>query len=903
MRSVISTKGLTKMRRNTLGTLFGMVLVGFSLTAGAAPEPQVQLSGYYDNGGRVGWSPTGEFIVFDRRGDDGGFDLYLTEEFETARCLTCNHADLPNQKRNYGQPVVHPNGRYIVFQAEKQEHGFVVPVATNPGAGVFNDIWIYDLETERARPLWEVQNDKHHGVLHPQFSKDGSMLSWSELYGGADFRHPGKGAGAWTLKVADFSPDGLSNIREYLPDEDVIYENHGFSHDGHWLYFSSNMKRSEPVNETTDIFRIHLETEKVEQLTDEGYNEHAHLTPDGKYIVWMSSLGNGDTHDFYRVGTDYWVMNVDGSGKQRLTHFNDPDHPHFRGLYSIVADFDFDPRSPQNGRYRMVGYLFELVTKNFGKRPLDRSAKGEYNFFVEFTLGTAADTVVQDNPMIHAEGTRLVDGDGKPIRLEGVLLEGWLMWNGPLWNTGLTAETRIRERLKVLVGDEELARFEKAIYDTFITERDIEMIADLGLNVVRVPFNHTVLERNGVVDEAAPGWFYLDRLLEWCEKHGVYVVLDLHSVPGGQSGVFVADPEWQHVWKSEAGLQRTVDLWTAIATRYHDRSIIAGYDLINEPEPPRGKDLIDIYRRIISAIRAVDPHHLVILSGTKLSTDLSLYDGPLDSNQAYTFHSYNFFSDDSSKATLEKQAAIAKAHQVPLWNGEFGAHTDEWVRQEIALFDDPKYHVNGWIYWPWKRATETDWRRDRFQHLMEIESSDAWDAVSKYVASIFGLNKVPEDVAREGMADFLEAAKADNLVPNANMVAVVRRERAQTSAQRTVGIFVTAVDENSLDCGDVKQIAVPVEGDEGDIPFAARAAIARVNDYEGARLLEHYLGMAIEGGTATLRFGGGAMRHLNSAACMQQATKVPIERTLLQFDDIERVEYEVDGLVITEWDA
>ena len=217
------------------------------------------------------------------------------------------------------------------------------------------------------------------------------------------------------------------------------------------------------------------------------------------------------------------------------------------------------------------------------------------------------------------------------------------------------------------------------------------MIADLGLNVVRVPFNHTVLEEEGrTIDYSAPGWTYLDRLLDWCERHGVYAVLDLHSVPGGQSGMFVADPDPIHVWKSEKDLQRTVDLWVAIASRYRDRTIVAGYDLINEPDPPTGAALVSLYRRILEAIRAVDPHHLVLLEGGgPASSDFSFYEGPLDPNQAYSFHTYNLFTNALGKSHLQKLAAMAEKHDVPLRNGEFGAHTDEWVRQEIELFEGP----------------------------------------------------------------------------------------------------------------------------------------------------------------------------------------------------------------------
>jgi hypothetical protein len=399
----------------------------------------------------------------------------------------------------------------------------------------------------------------------------------------------------------------------------------------------------------------------------------------------------------------------------------------------------------------------------------------------------AVDSRSIPNPMIHAEGTRLVDGTGTPIRLRGVLLEGWLMWNGSLWGAGLASETKIADRLEGLVGKEEAARFRQAVYDNFISERDIEMIADLGLNVVRVPFNHTVLETDGVIDASAPGWAYLDRLLDWCEKHEVYVVLDLHSVPGGQSGVFVADPDLQHVWKSEADLQRTVDLWKAIASRYRARSIVAGYDLINEPEPPKGQDLVDLYRRIIGAIRAVDPHHLVFLTGTALSTDFSLYQGPIDDNQAYTFHTYNFLTNDTDESHLTELARLAEKHDVPLWNGEFGAHTDRWTAAQIALFEDPANHVNGWIYWPWKRVSETDWRRERFQHLMEIESTEAWDTVRKHLGSFFGLKKIPQELASRALADFIEAARADSLIAHEEMVAVLRSWKSSDAAPSAPG--------------------------------------------------------------------------------------------------------------------
>jgi len=101
------------------------------------------------------------------------------------------------------------------------------------------------------------------------------------------------------------------------------------------------------------------------------------------------------------------------------------------------------------------------------------------------------------------------------------------MWNGPLWGAGFTSETRIANRLNKIVGPELFASFREAIYQNFITEEDIEMIANLGFNCVRVPFDHTVLkEANSCGGDAAPGWEYLDRLIDWCGKKGIYSLFE-----------------------------------------------------------------------------------------------------------------------------------------------------------------------------------------------------------------------------------------------------------------------------------------------------------------------------------------------------------------------------------------
>jgi Tol biopolymer transport system component len=347
----------------------------------------IKISDFRGNGGRLDWSRDGRMVVFDRKGDDGKYDLYMSIDSGEPKALTVNHPDLPNgERRNFGQPAFDPTGRYIVFQAEKETHPLCFELSTNPGAGIYNDIWIYDLQTNKAWPLWVVPNDKHHGVLHPQFSHDGKQLSWSDLYKSAKISDPALAAGAWKLKVADFSPRDLSNVKEYQPGGEVIYENHGFTTDDQWLLFTTNWDENNPVT-NSQIYKMHLKTQEIVQLTDRDYNEHAHMSPDGKYIVWMSTRDLGGQGNMYKVGTEYWIMRSDGSGKQRLTYFNDEKHTHFRGLYGVSADFAWDANSSAENGYRFMGYIFHLVYKNAGRKSLGSKNKGEFNFVVSFEGG------------------------------------------------------------------------------------------------------------------------------------------------------------------------------------------------------------------------------------------------------------------------------------------------------------------------------------------------------------------------------------------------------------------------------------------------------------------------------------------------------------------------------------
>jgi hypothetical protein len=65
-----------------------------------------------------------------------------------------------------------------------------------------------------------------------------------------------------------------------------------------------------------------------------------------------------------------------------------------------------------------------------------------------------------------------------------------------------------------------------------------------------------------------------------------------------------------------------------------------------------------------------------------------------------------------------------------------------------------------------------------------------------------------------------------------------------------------------------------------------------------------FRGLRKKGKTVTLRFTGDSMEYLNAAITLGTAIQGALEKTIkLHAPDCKKVEYEVDGNVVEEWDA
>ena len=319
------------------------------------------------------------------------------------------------------------------------------------------------------------------------------------------------------------------------------------------------------------------------------------------------------------------------------------------------------------------------------------------------------------NGFLDTDGRRIVNGAGEEVLLTGWGLGNWLLCEGYMWlapgQPRFDRPRRIEAVVEELTGKAWADRFWKRFRASYITESDIQMMADMGYNSVRIPINSRLFLREGpgVVFEDE-GFECLDRVLSWCEQYRVYAFIDLHGAPGGQTGANIDDSldDMCRLFMDDSQFEKGLCLWERIAQRYSDRWIVGGYDLLNEPIRPvrfegdRSLEeyvprLAEFYEKCIARIRKVDRKHLITLEGHHWATDPAVFDRVYDPKMVIHFHRYGCNPDISAfRPWLE----LSERLNVPLWLGETGENTMEWFSAMMPLAASLNIGFN---MWPWKK--------------------------------------------------------------------------------------------------------------------------------------------------------------------------------------------------------
>lgn len=289
---------------------------------------------------------------------------------------------------------------------------------------------------------------------------------------------------------------------------------------------------------------------------------------------------------------------------------------------------------------------------------------------------------------IRTEGQSFVR-NGEKIILRGWALGSWM--NFEHFMMGLPGtHSMILEAFQEIYGKERADEWLEQMLVNMISEEDICYIKSIGVNSVRIPFGYHYL-----MDDGNPGVFLeggfakLDRVVKLCEKHELHVILDLHSVPGGQNTDWHSDNITGQplFWQYRCFQDQVVWLWEELAARYADNPWIIGYDIMNEPSYGLTEEQINgFYERVCTAVRKKDLHHILFLEGTDFGRDFTPLRELADEQIAYTVHFYPFVleedilnrqMDDRRRMEIfteifERQLRETQRLGRPIWCGESG---------------------------------------------------------------------------------------------------------------------------------------------------------------------------------------------------------------------------------------
>jgi endoglucanase len=352
---------------------------------------------------------------------------------------------------------------------------------------------------------------------------------------------------------------------------------------------------------------------------------------------------------------------------------------------------------------------------------------------------------------VHASAGRLLDGCGEPLMLRGVGLGNWLLPEGYMWkfeHPRTQSPREIEALIEDLVGPDLAADFWRRFRASFIAEDDIAQIKAEGMNHIRLPINSRV-----VMDDAGemlePGLALIDRVIDWCREHGLWVVLDLHGAPGGQTGTNIDDSPNQapELFTDARYRAMTVKLWRSLAQRYRDETVVAAYDLLNEPLPNQFqhlyvRELRDLYQELTAAIREVDRNHAISYEGTHWATNWDLFTAVWDPNSILQFHKYWSAPD---RPSIQRYIDVGRELGLPIYMGEGGENDLDWIQTAFQLLDDS--HIS-WTFWTWKKI-------DTLTSPCSVNAPPGWAAVTAYAA---GKGARPDGTsARQTLDELLDA--------------------------------------------------------------------------------------------------------------------------------------------------
>ena len=314
---------------------------------------------------------------------------------------------------------------------------------------------------------------------------------------------------------------------------------------------------------------------------------------------------------------------------------------------------------------------------------------------------------------VHSRGEKIYNGEEKTLILRGVNLGDWFVqefWMASsgvgAFQTGVYTQKRGYEAMlqNPNFKKDQIRQLEDFYINTFIQEEDFKRISSLGLNAIRINFSVYNLTDDGE-NVRIHGFDKLDWALDMAEKYSLYVVLDLHGAIGSQNMDHHSgnDVDFDLFGNAE-NRRKTIRLWEQIAAHFKNRTIVCGYDLLNEPRRRRhrygGKICFDFYDELYKAVRAIDPFHMIFVECFSFPNNGANAADYGWENICYEYHIYNL-TPFSQRTCLRLYKALHDfmGYKAPVYIGEWNAwgREKDWMTS-FDFFDRLGWSCTSWTY-------------------------------------------------------------------------------------------------------------------------------------------------------------------------------------------------------------
>lgn len=337
---------------------------------------------------------------------------------------------------------------------------------------------------------------------------------------------------------------------------------------------------------------------------------------------------------------------------------------------------------------------------------------------------------------LKAEGEEVKNAEGQTVTLHGTNAGGYGVTE--LWMCALAsgegdegepgAEISIKDYRTI--SQVLIARFgeeqTRALWHNYgyywWNETDFKNCADMGINVIRLPFTYMNLDFSAVMGYEHAGenldFTFLDNFVDMAEKYGMYTILDMHGAYGSQNGQDHSGEQLSReqvtFYTNEEYISLTEQLWAKIAEHFKDNPAVAGYDLLNEPGEKAAETTElhwKVFDRLYKAIRATGDEHIVIFESCWSGANLPKPTEYGWENCMYQFHHYTGDSAYESHIRSFRDRVLeveGRNFGVPILMGEFTCYGNERSWEDtLKLMND-----YGWSWTTWTYKIDTSWRSD-----------------------------------------------------------------------------------------------------------------------------------------------------------------------------------------------